>query len=102
MHKAIKHKSRHQLLLLASSVICFSDTLVPVKATPCFQSPTDGLFSGFGQVLQLLLADLALSTNIPHQQVQASGTDEHTGEHVGSLTLEEWQQRKVNHSDDPQ
>lgn len=53
-------------------------------------------------MLQLLLADLALPTNTPHQQVQASGTDEHKDEHVGSLMLEEWEQRKVNHSDDPQ
>lgn len=98
------HESRHQLLLLASSLICFSGPCKgnPFKAPKGLQSPTDGPFSGFGPVLQLLLADMALPTNTPHQQVQGSGTDEHTDEHVGSLTLEEWEQRKVNHSDDLQ
>lgn len=65
------HEFRHQLLLLASSVVCFSAMLVTIKATPCLQSPIEGHFPSSVPVLQLLLADLAQPTNIPHQQVQA-------------------------------
>ena len=68
------HESRHQLLLLASSSVCFPAMLVPIKATPCLQSPTESAFSSSGPVLQYLLADLALPTNTPHHQVQARDT----------------------------